>query len=125
MQVFNPYANGYARSTPDSKKYHKSIKKLKYEQKIIKVKKANFCPLIFSGTGEVVSSVSEDISRLTSRISDQKKPYSDMMMDIRTKTNFALLRSFILRLRGERSMHRRAAVEVSIGAIIEEGRLLS
>ena len=97
VQGFNPPANRCPRSIPDSKNYHKFIKKLKYEQKLIKVKKASFCPLIFSGTGGVGSSESEAIRRMASRISDKKENSNlDVMTDIRTKTNFALLPSFCL-----------------------------
>ena len=51
VNVFNPYAKICPRSKPGSYKYHESIKKLKYEQRIIEVEKATFCPLIFSCTG--------------------------------------------------------------------------
>ena len=43
------YAKSCPRSTPDLYKYHKSTKKLKYEQRIVEVEKA-VCPLMFSCT---------------------------------------------------------------------------
>ena len=125
VKVFNPYAKSCPRSIPDSYKHHESIKKLKYEQRIIDVKKTTFCPLIFSCTGGAGPSASKAIQRLASRISDKKEDsYSDVITYIRTKLSFALLRSSILCLRGARSMRRRPAVEASIGTIVEEGRLL-
>ena len=86
VKVFNPYAKSCPRSIPDSYKYHESIKKLKYEQRIIDVEKATFCPLIFSCTGGAGPSASKAIQRLASRISDKKEDsYSDVITYIRTK----------------------------------------
>ena len=50
VKMLTPYAKTCPRSIPDSYKYHESIKKLKYEQWIIEVEKATFCPLIVSCT---------------------------------------------------------------------------
>ena len=125
VKVFNPYAKSCPRSIPDSYKYHESIKKLKYEQRIIDVEKATFCPLIFSCTGGAGPSASKAIQRLASRISDKKEDsYSDVITYIRTKLSFALLRSSILCLPGARSLRWLPAVEASVGTIVEEGRLL-
>ena len=124
LKVFNPYAKSCPRSIPDSYIYHESIKKLKYEQRIIEVEKATFCPLIFSCTG-AVPSASKAVQRLASRISDKKEDsYSDVVTYIRTKLSFALLRCSILCLRGAPSIRRRPAVETSVGTIVEEERLL-
>ena len=43
VKEFNLYAKICQRSIPDSYKYHESIKKLKYEQRIIEVEKATLC----------------------------------------------------------------------------------
>ena len=71
VKVFIPYAKICPRSIPDSYKYQESIKKLKYEQRIIDVKKSTFCPSIFSCTGGAGPSASKAIERLASRISDK------------------------------------------------------
>ena len=73
MNVFNPYVKSCPRSIPDSNKYHEFIKKLKYEQKIIEVGKANFLPLIFLCTGGAGPSASKAIQKLATRISDNKE----------------------------------------------------
>ena len=96
MKAFNPYAKSCPRSIPDSYQYHESIKKLKYEQRIIEVEKATFSPLIFSCTGRTGTSASQAIKRLASRISDRKEDsYSDVIAFIRTKLTLVLLSSFI------------------------------
>ena len=97
VKVFNSYAKGCPRSIPVSFKYHESIKKLKYVQKIIDVENASLCPLIFSCTEGAGPSASKAIQRLASWISDKKEDsYSDVITYIRTKLVFALLRSSIL-----------------------------
>ena len=112
VKVFNPYAKSCPRSILDSYKYHESIKKLKYEQRIIDVEKATFCPLIFSCTGGAGPSASKAIQRLASRISDKKEDsYSDVITYIRTKLSFALLRSSILCLR---ALHAQAPCSRSV-----------
>ena len=73
VKVFSPYAKSDGRSIADSSKYHESIEKLKYDQKKSKLKKATFCPLIFSFTGGSGLSASKAIQRLASRVSDKKK----------------------------------------------------
>ena len=118
VKVFNPYAKICWRSIRHSYKYHDSAKKLKYEQRIIDVEKATFCPLICSCTAG--PSASKAIQRLASRISDKKEDsYSDVIPYIRTKLSFALLRSSIFC-----SIRWRPAVEASIGTTVEAGRLL-
>ena len=95
-KVFIPYAKSCPRSIPNSYKYHESIKKLKYEKRIIEGEKATFWPLIFSYTGGAGQSTSKAIQRLASRISDKKEDsYSDVITYISTKLSFALLRSTI------------------------------
>ena len=73
VKVFNPYAKSCPRSIPDSYKYHESIKKLKYEQRIIDVEKATFCPLIFSCTGGAGTSASKAIRDRLPRSAIRKK----------------------------------------------------
>ena len=125
VKVFITYAKSCPRGIPDSYKYHESFKELKYEQRIIEVEKAIFCPLISSCTGGAGPPASKAIQRLAYRISDKKEDsYWDVITYIRTKLSFALLRSSILCLRGARSMCPRPSVEASIGTIVEEGRLL-
>ena len=124
VKVFNPFAISCPRSLPDSYNYHESIKKLKYEQRIIEVEKATFCSLIFSCTGGAGPSASKAIQRLASRSDKKEDSYSDVITYIRTKLSWALLRSSILCLRGARSMSRRPAVLASLRTVLEEGRLL-
>ena len=125
VKVFNPYARTCSRNIPDSYRQHESSKKLKYEQRIVDVEKGSFNPLVFSCTGGAGPSATKVMKRIAGKMSDRKDDsYSDIITYIRTKLSFALLRSSVLCLRGSRSLHRRAAVEASIGTVVEEGRLL-
>ena len=116
VKVCNPYMKSSPRSIPESYNYHDSIKELKYEQRIVEVYKATFSPLIFSCTW-AGPSASKAIQRLASRISEKKEDsYLDVITYIRTKKiSFALLRRFLLCLRGARSMRRCSVVEASKG----------
>ena len=94
VKMFNPYAKKCPRSIQESYKYQESIKKRKSEQRKIELEKASFFGLIFSCTGGVGSSASKAIQGLVSRISDKNEDfYPDKITYIRTKINFALLRS--------------------------------
>ena len=63
------------------------------------------------------------MKQLATKISEKRgKPYADNISYIRTKIGFALLRSSVLCLRGCRALKPRVVIEISISAVVEEGR---
>ena len=126
VKVFNPHAKSCPKNIADAYKYHEAIKKSKYEERVIKVEKSTFCPLIFSCTGGAGPSATKAMKRLACLISDKRnEPYADVVSYIRTKLSFALLRSSILCIRGCRSLKskRIQEIESTPSVIVEEGKL--
>lgn len=124
VKIFNPLAKTCPKTILDAYKYHESIKKAKYEQRVIDVEHSSFNPLVFACTGGAGPSATKVMKQLASKISDKKgEPYADVISYIRTKISFALLRSCILCLRGCRALKSRDHVENSMSSVVEEGRL--
>ena len=108
----------------ESYKYHESIWKNKYEQRITEVKNEIFCPLTFACTGGDGSSASKALKQLTSKLRALKRGLVRWYdITLRTKISFKLLRSSIFCIRGSRTLSWHKIVNVSTGAVIEEGRL--
>ena len=64
------------------------------------------------------------ITRLASTVNEKgTKSYSEPFSYIRTKINFAVLRSCVLCQRGFKSTRRQPAMESSISAVVREGGL--
>ena len=125
VKIFNPHAKSCPKTIKEAYKYHESMKKLKYEQRIIDLENSSFNPLIFACTGGAGPSAPKVMARLALKISEKSvDSYADIIGNIRTQIGFALLRSSVLCLRGCRSLRRQLPVDdSSIGAVVEEGRL--
>ena len=107
VKIFIPLAKSCPESSSEAYKYHESIKKNKYEQRLTEVEKGTFCPL----------------KQLASKLSARKRT-ATLISYLRTKISFALLRSSILCFRGSSTLRRREVADASMGALVEEGRLL-
>ena len=122
---FNPLAKTCRESKGEAYKYHESIKKYKYGQRITEVEKATFCPLVFVCNDGAGASSSKTMQQLVSKLSSWKEDsYADIISYLRTKISFALTRISILCIRGSRKLSRRKNADASKGVVIEEGRLL-
>ena len=120
VKIFNPLAKICPESSSEAYKYHESIKKNKWEQRVTEVEKATFCPLVFACTGGAGPSASNALKQLASKLSARKE---DSHADLRT-ISFALLRISILCICGSRTLRWREIVDASMGAVVEEGGLL-
>ena len=122
VKIFNPLARTCPKNVNEAHKFHESQKKLKYESKVINVKESTFNPLIFACTGGAGPSATKVIIRLAAKINEKgSESYADAISYIRTKINFALLRSSVLYLRGCRATRRQQTiVESSNSAIVHE-----
>ena len=124
VKIFNPVARSCPKTIRDSYKYHKKLKKLKYEQRIRDVENSTFNPLVFSSTGGAGTSESKVMKRLAQEISEKREEkYSDVMSFIRTKISFALLKTSILCIRRCRALKSTSTIENAISCILAEGQI--
>ena len=113
VKIFNPLAESCPKVITEAYKFYETQKKLKYESRIINVKKSTFNPLVLACTGGAGLSVAKVITRLASKVNEEGK----------TKISFALLCSCVLCLRGCMSTRRQPATESSISAVVHKGGL--
>ncbi len=105
VRVFNPFAISNCHSSlPATYRLHEEAKKRSYQQRVLDVEQSSFTPLIFSTTGGMGISCTSFYKQLALLLSNKLEiPYSITMCTIRSRLNFALLRSSILCIRGTRS----------------------
>ena len=124
VKIFKPYAKSCPKTIKDAYKYHASIKRNKYEERIRETEHSSFNALVFACSGGAGASASRIMKQLATKISEKRgEPYADIMSYIQTKISFALRRSCVLCLRGCRALKPRVLSETSISAVVEEGRL--
>ena len=124
LKIFNPHAKTSRKLHKDAYKYHKTLKNSKYQQRILNVEQSSFWPLIFECTGGAAPTATRKMQRLAEKLSEKRQEsYPESINYIRTKINFALLRSSILGIRGCRSLRKVQFIDNSISAFVEEGRL--
>ena len=125
VNFFNAHAKSCPNTIKDACEYHESIKLNKYEERICEIEHSTFNALVFACSGDAGTSASRVMKQLETKISEKSgDPYADTISYIRTKINFALLRSCVLCLRGSSAHKLRILSETSISAVVEEGRLL-
>ena len=101
VKVFNPHAKSCPKNTKDAYRYHESLKKLKYEKRIVEVEQSSFTPLIFSCTDGASPNTNKVITRKAQKLSHKREEsFSDFVSYIRSRLSFALLRSCLLCIRG-------------------------
>ena len=102
--MFNPNApTNRAQSLQATYRKHAEEKRRQYGERVREVERASFSPLIFSSSGGMGPAASSVYKRLASLISDKRcQQYSVTMGWLRTVLCFALLRSAIMCLRGNR-----------------------
>ena len=113
-----------SKNTKDAYRYHESLRKLKYEKRIVEVEQSSFTPLIFSCTGEASPNTNKVITTTAQKLSHKREEsFSNIVSYIRTRLSIALLRSCLLCIRGCKDLKKAELTELSLGAIIEEGKL--
>ena len=82
---------------------HESDKKRAYEERIIESEKGTFTPLVFSTSGGMAPLCKTFFKKLAQIIADYTgEKYEEVVFNIRVRTRFALLRSTLIALRGQR-----------------------
>ena len=99
-------------------------KRRDYEDRIIHIEHGTFSPLVFSTSGGMGPIANTVFSRIASMISSKTNTtYSKVVLYIRTKISFALIRSAIRCLRGSRSTFNNSTPSHNIQLALSEGRV--
>ena len=104
VTVFNPNAQRYSKQTlKQCYSINENEKKRHYNTRIMEVDQGSFTPLVFTVAGGIGREVRAFYSRLATLLSLKNGTEKSKVTSwIRSKVNFALLRSMLLCLRGSR-----------------------
>ena len=121
IRVTHPLSPSYAgTSTKSLFRQHEKEKKRKYQERVLNVERGSFTPMVFMTTGGCGGEADKLHKRLAHLIAEKRKErYADTLRFIRTKLAFALLRSILCSLCGQRGKCTSGTVgdEVSYGLI--------
>ena len=82
---------------------HETEKKRKYEERVLQSEKGSFVPLVFTTAGGMAPACTQLNKKLAKKISEKRREsYASVINHIRTRLRFALLRTVLIALRGER-----------------------
>ena len=91
------------KTLPQLYQEQEALKKRTYEERVLEAEKGSFTPLIFSTSGGTGPLCGAFIKKLSSLISDSKnEKYEDVVFHLRVRLRFAILRSTLMALRGQR-----------------------
>ena len=84
--------------------HHEKEKKRMYNARILQIERGTFSPLVFSCSGGASDETSKFLKTLVRKRSDKRlEPYAATTNFIRRRIRFALLRTCVISLRGDRS----------------------
>ena len=82
---------------------HEKAKRSAYEERVLQAEKGSFVPLIFTTSGGMGPSSKILLKRLVEKLSFLKKERTSIVMNhLRTRIRFAILKSTLIALRGNR-----------------------
>ena len=104
VRIFNPLApTNCSVSLDDALKRHEQEKKRCYNERVLEVEQASFCPLVFSVTGAMGNEAEKFYRHLAHRLSKKThQTYPHTMRYIRQRISFTLLRTAVISLRGHK-----------------------
>ena len=124
VRVFYPFARSYQnQSLAASMKAMESIKKRKYNARVMNAENGSFTPLIFTTNGGMSKETTRFFSRLAELIADKHSlHYSETSAWVKRKVSFSLLRTASICIRGSRSRKYHVPVE-AVGDAIQSDKL--
>ena len=104
VRVMHPNCPSYqSLSLPSLYNKHETEKMKKYNNRILTVEKGSFTPLVYSTFGGWAPQATKYHRRLATLIARKRnEEYHHVVNHLRTRTRFALLRSVLVAVRGER-----------------------
>ena len=111
VRVMHPNSPSYKDMAPEQiYSKHEREKKAAYNDRVLQIERGSFTPLIFSTTGGMGLESTKYHKRVAELIAAKRgEQYSDVMNHIRTGLRYALLKSVLVAVRGERGRSRREA----------------
>ena len=103
IRITHPISQSYSgKSLAEVYQQHEKEKD-KYNQRVIDIEKSSFNPLVFTTTGGMAPECNRVNKRLAEKIAEKRRElYASVIMYIKTKLRFALLRSTVAAIRGFR-----------------------
>ena len=104
VRIFHANAPSHI-NTPLDQLYRRNenLKKLSYGRRVREIEGGAFSPLVMNTAGGIATEFVKVIRTLSQRISTRtQEPYSEVVAHLRTRLRFALLRSCLVALRGNR-----------------------
>ena len=78
VKIFNPHSKSCPKTIKDAYKYHESIKRNKYEERIRETEHSSFNALLFSCSGGAGPSASRITKQVATKMSGKRgEPYAD------------------------------------------------
>ena len=78
VKIFNPHAKSCPKTIKDAYKYHESIKRNKYEERIRETEHSSFNALVFACSGGAGPSAARVMKQIATKISEKRgEPYAD------------------------------------------------
>ena len=104
VRVMQPNAPSYKSSSPSTLyAKHEREKIVKYNNQVLTVEKGSFTPLVYSTFGGWAPQAVRYHKRLAELVANKRnESYKDVINHMRTRVRFALLRSVLISIRGER-----------------------
>ena len=106
ITVFDPFARRYRNQILQRCfATNENEKKIKYNQGVLEIEHGSFTPLVFALTGGCSREIKTFISRLAEKLAEKRDVQTSTVVSwLRTKINFALIRSMLLCLRCSRNL---------------------
>ena len=119
VRVFHPNSASYINTSPQQLYIrHEKEKKRMYNDRVLQVEKGSFSPPIFPTTGGMGPESTRYHKKLAEHIAVKRgEEYSHVVSHVRTRIRFALLRSTLIAVRGERGRRRRKETETPLSEI--------
>ena len=119
VQIIHPNSSSYLATTQHQLYIQKeNEKKACYNDRILQVEKGSFTPLIFTTTGGMGPESTRYHKKLAKLISAKRgEEYSHVVSHIRTRLRFAILRSTLFAIRGDRGRNIRKLQSVPLSEV--------
>ena len=104
VRLFNPFAKSHLNQKLDTAfKCNENEKKRMYNQRVIEIEHGSFRPLVFTPYGETGREAERFTTEQAQKLAERKNmTYNTIILWLRSKLSFNLLKSAVLCLRGSR-----------------------